>query len=86
MKVESVEIKRERFTKVAEKRVQKIIGLILHLQECSSRNRYEYDMDDINLMINEMTKALNKTKSVFKKQIKKEEDNKKGFKFKNSTG
>lgn len=83
MKEESVEIKRERFTKVAEKRVQKIIGLIHHLQECSSRNRYEYDMEDINLMIKEMTKALNQTKSVFKKQIKKEESNKKDFKFKN---
>ena len=71
---EDINIKRERFTKVAEKRVQKIIGLILHLQECSSRNRYEYNIDDVNYMYNEMLNALNKTKSVFVKGLNSEKE------------
>lgn len=80
MKEENKEIKRERFVKVAEKRVQKIIGLILHLQECSSRKRYEYDLDDVNYMFDEMTKALNKTKSIFLKGLNNDEETNFSFK------
>ena len=38
--------KRKRFTKVATKRVQKIIDYLTLLQNCSNRNNYEYDEYD----------------------------------------
>ena len=39
--------KRQRFEKVAGKRVQKIIDFLTLLQNCSNRNNYEYTETDV---------------------------------------
>ena len=50
--------KRARFTKVASARVTKIINYLNLLQNCSNRNNYEYDSEDVELMFAEIGKAL----------------------------
>lgn len=63
--------KRQRFTKVATNRVQKIIDYLTLLQNCSNRNNYEYDEDDVNHMFDEISKALRDTKAVYANEMNK---------------
>ena len=72
--------KRERFTKVASTRVSKILNYLTLLQNCSNRNNYEYDADDVEQMFSEITKALKDTRNVYMNELSKQ-NNKGGFKF-----
>lgn len=73
--------KRQRFTKVATNRVQKIIDYMGLLQNCSNRNNYEYDEEDVNHMFDEITKALKEAKAVYSNELNKA-SGKGGFSFK----
>ena len=73
--------KRQRFTKVAAKRVQKIIDYLTLLQNCSNRNNYDYDEDDVNHMFEEISKALRDAKAVYANELGKA-SGKGGFSFK----
>lgn len=73
-------IKRKRFTKVATNRVQKIIDYLTLLQNCSNRNNYEYDEDDVNHMFDEISKALREAKAVYTNEMNKA-TGKGGFSF-----
>lgn len=75
------EIKRKRFTKVAATRVQRIIDCLGLLQNCSNRNNYEYDEDDVNHMFEEISKAVREAKAVYSNELSKM-NIKKGFSFK----
>ena len=77
----SESIKRQRFTKVATNRVQKIIDYMGLLQNCSNRNNYEYDEEDVNHMFDEITKALKDAKAVYSNELNKA-SGKGGFSFK----
>lgn len=72
--------KRKRFTKVATNRVQKIIDYLTLLQNCSNRNNYEYDEDDVNHMFDEISKALREAKAVYTNEMNKA-TGKGGFSF-----
>lgn len=61
--------KRKRFTKVATNRVQKIIDYLTLLQNCSNRNNYEYDEEDVAHMFDEISKALRDTKAVYANEM-----------------
>jgi lipocalin len=63
--------KRKRFTKVATNRVQKIINYLDLLQNCSNRNNYEYDEEDVNHMFDEINKAIRDTKAVYTNELNK---------------
>lgn len=63
--------KRQRFTKVATNRVQKIIDYLELLQNCSNRNNYEYDDEDVNHMFGEISRALKDTKAVYTNELNK---------------
>ena len=76
------DLKRSNFTRIAARKVQRVIDFVNHLQECSDRNRYEYDEDDVNYMFDEMFKALNESKAVFIKELRNEGNAKPEFKFK----
>lgn len=71
--------KRERFTKVAATRVQKIIDTLALLKNCSNRNNYEYTSSDVEKMFSEISKSLKDTKSSFEIELNKSP--KKGFSF-----
>lgn len=61
--------RRERFTKVATNRVQKIIDYLNLLQNCSNRRNYEYDEEDVNHMFEEISKALKDAKAVYASEL-----------------
>lgn len=77
----AVTTKRKRFTKVATNRVQKIIDYLNLLQNCSNRNNYEYDEEDVNHMFEEISKALRESKAVYANELNKA-SGKGGFSFK----
>ena len=70
--------KRERFEKVASKRVQKIIDFIKLLGNCSNKNNYEYTEQDVDLMFKEINRTLKETKVLYDKNS---HNTKGGFKF-----
>jgi hypothetical protein len=72
-------MKRERFEKVASKRVQKIIDFIKLLGNCSNKNNYEYTEKDVELMFREINRVLKETKVLYEKNLN--NTSKGGFKF-----
>lgn len=71
--------KRQRFEKVAGKRVQKIIDFLTLLQNCSNRNNYEYTETDVEHMFSEISKVLKETRAKYQAELSK--TNKTGFQF-----
>lgn len=72
--------KRERFEKVASKRVQKVIDTLALIGNCANTNNYEYDAKDAELMFREINKALKEAKTLYDKELSK--TNQGTFKFK----
>ena len=72
-------LKRNRFEKVASNRVQRILDTFTLLQNCSNRNNYEYDENDVNHMFSEITKKLRETKAAYMNELSKTGKN--GFTF-----
>lgn len=72
-------LKRNRFEKVASNRVQRILDTLVLLQNCSNRNNYEYDENDVNRMFTEISKKLRETKAVYINELSKTKKN--GFTF-----
>ena len=71
--------KRERFEKVATTRVQKIIDMHGLLQNCANTNNYEYDDEDVELMFNEINRAMKDARSAY--STAKNKEVKKSFAF-----
>ena len=57
---------RARFEKVAAARVNKIVDLLRLLANCSNKNNYTYDEEDVMLMMSTLTMALNETGNAFR--------------------
>lgn len=74
--------KRQRFEKVASKRVQKILDTLLLLKNCSNKNNYEYTDSDVEQMFSEISKAFRDARSAYMGELNKA--SKKGFTFKNN--
>ena len=72
--------KRQRFEKVAGKRVQKVLDTLQLLKNCSNRNNYEYSESDVEQMFSEISKALKESRTVYTNELHK--TNKQGFTFK----
>ena len=64
-------LKRERFEKVAAKRVEKILHYIDLLGNCANTSNYEYNKSDVEKMFKEIQKALNVTKNRFEIEMSK---------------
>lgn len=77
--MEPVEIRRERFEKVASNRVQRILDTLSLLKNCAKRNNYEYDEKDVEMMFSEISKAVREAKTAFSAEL--EKSSKRGFKF-----
>jgi len=76
--MENEKMKRERFVKIAENRTNKIISMIKLLGNCSNKNNYKYDEDDIKQIFCAIDNELRITKSRFQEA----QNNKKEFKLK----
>lgn len=66
----SKSIQRQRFKKVASKRVQNIIDSLNSLSKCSNKYNYEYNKDDIDRMFKEIKINLNKSEASFRSNLK----------------
>ena len=64
-------IKRQRFEKVAEKRVNNIIHYLELLSNCSNTYNYEYTKEDVEKMFRAITKKVNYSKSLFADNLNK---------------
>lgn len=71
--------KRERFEKVASNRVENVLKNLRLLKNCANKNNYEYTQEDVDKMINEITKALKEVKAVYANEQGKQGT--KGFTF-----
>lgn len=74
-------VKRARFKKVASARVTKVINYLNLLHNCSNRNNYEYDQEDVEFMFSEIQKAFKESKNAFLNELSKQ-SGKNGFTFK----
>ena len=72
--------KRQRFEIVAAKRVDKIVEGLRLLGNCANKNNYEYTKEDVDLMFDEVKKALKDTQIKFETLLNKSGTKK--FKFK----
>ena len=58
-------IKRQRFEKVAEKRVNKVLHYLELLSNCSNTYNYEYSKEDVEKIFKAITKKVTYSKSLF---------------------
>ena len=72
--------KRARFEKVAAKRVDKVLEGFRLLGNCSNSNNYEYSKEDVELMYEELKKALRGSQTRFENELNRSEQ--KRFRFK----
>ncbi len=72
-------LKGNRFKKVARKRVDLILKTLNLLSNCSNRNSYDYNKQDVNKMFTVIKEQLRITEVKYADQINKM--NKKEFKF-----
>lgn len=71
--------RRDRFEKVAARRVQNIIDYLDTLSNCANTNNYEYSQEDVRKMFKAIKDQVSITESAFTKQMSK--DGKNSFKF-----
>lgn len=58
--------KRQRFTKVAPRRVQKIINGLSSLGKCANKNNYAYTEAEVDKMFKAIKEQVRNTEAVFK--------------------
>ncbi len=73
-----IEIKRDRFVRVAERRTNAILEKIRVLGNCSNKSMYEYTQEDIDKIFKVLNRVLRDTKLLF--------EHKSNTKFKLATG
>jgi hypothetical protein len=71
--------KRNRFEKVAEKRVQFILDKLELLGNCSNRSNYDYTEDDVKKMFSVMKEKMKQVEVRFHDELSKQDKSK--FKF-----
>lgn len=77
-KKESVDIKRERFIRIAEIRVNKLLDDFDSLGKCANTKNYKYNTEDIKKIFSELERKFREIKSLFQAS----NDKRKRFKFK----
>jgi DNA-binding transcriptional regulator GbsR (MarR family) len=68
--MDNSELKRDRFRRVASKRVDKLLAGIRSLSKCSNANNYEYSEDDVQKMIKAIKDELKIMETLYKKNLK----------------
>jgi hypothetical protein len=72
-------LRRKRFENVAGRRVQAIIEKIANLGNCSNRNNYDFNEQDIKKMFNAVRTALKNSENRFMSELNKKGSNKFNF-------
>jgi len=63
-------IKRERFVRVVEGRVNKILSNLDNLGKCSNRRNYDYSEDEVRKIFREIERKVRETHSQFQGGVK----------------
>jgi len=66
--------KKDRFKRVASRRVDNILKGIRSLSKCSNTNNYEYNEEDLNKMTRAIREELKIMETVYKKNLTKSTD------------
>lgn len=64
------ESKQEKFKRIAEARTNKIITTMRLLSNCSNKNNYEFDKEDVEKIIKALEEELKDLKNKFNESIK----------------
>ena len=72
--MDNSELKKDRFKRVASRRVGNIIKGIRSLSKCSNTNNYEYNEDDLNKMLKAIREELKTLETIYKKNLNKNTD------------
>jgi len=70
--MDNFEQKKDRFKRVASRRVDNILKDIRSLSKCSNTNNYEYNEDDLNKMIKAIREELKTMETIYRKNLKDE--------------
>jgi len=62
-------LKKDRFTRVASRRVDNILNGIRSLSKCSNKNNYEYNEEDLNKMVKAIKEELKIMETLYKKNL-----------------
>lgn len=68
--MDNSKLKKDRFKRVASKRVDKLLQGIRSLSKCSNINNYEYSEDDVQKMIKAIKEELRTMEASYKKNLK----------------
>ena len=63
-------LRRERFVKVAESRVNRVLENLESLGKCSNKRNYEYSDDDMKRIFTEIEKKTKEVKGLFQETTK----------------
>ena len=66
--------KKDRFKRVASRRVDNILKGIRSLSKCSNTNNYEYNEEDLNKMTKAIREELKIMETIYKKNLTKTTD------------
>ena len=72
--MDNSKLKKERFKRVASKRVDNLLSGIRSLSNCSNTNNYEYTDEDVQKMIKAIKYELKTMETLFKKNLNKNTD------------
>lgn len=76
--MDNLKHKKERFKRVASRRVENILNGIKSLSKCSNKNNYDYTEADVNKMLKAIKEEIKLMETLFKKNLK---DNNSTFNF-----
>jgi len=64
------ETNRDRFVRVAERRVNRILDDIDSLSNCSNRKNYDYGRDDVQKIFSEIERKIRETRQLFELEVR----------------
>lgn len=68
--MENYELKKERFKRVASRRVENVLKGIRSIANCSNINNYEYKEEDVNKMVRAIKEEIKIMETLYKKNLK----------------
>jgi len=67
--MDNSELKKDRFKRVASRRVDNILKGIRSLSKCSNVNNYEYNEEDLNKMVKAIKEEVKTMELLYKKNL-----------------
>ena len=72
--MDNSELKKDRFKRVASRRVDNILKSIRSLSKCSNTNNYEYNEEDLNKMVKAIKEELRTMDTLYRKNLTNKKD------------